>query len=145
MERRGGKEKGKEGRQRGGRGVRGKKERGTCPNSQNPLKYALCETVSLCLLQSNVARSRSLWQDIADWIVDSWPWPSASQSQPLPLRIRPSDIGFDDVAGSRTAVNGTSVSLKGDLITESTVSGQQFTNHDPLVSINPSLASSVVY
>ena len=81
----------------------------------------------MCLLQSTSSTTRSLWQDIEEWIGDSWPWPLTSQSEPLPLQIRPADVGFDEVA-----VTGHRTSVDGDFTSESTDSGQ----HDPMVSFD---------
>ena len=79
----------------------------------------------VCSLQSTSSETRSSWQDIAQWISDSWPWPAlANHGQPMPLRIQPSDIGFD-VTDDRTPVNGK------DFTTIVSGNNQQSADRDP--------------
>ena len=54
------------------------------------------------LFQSSSSSTRSLWQDIAEWIGDSWPWPLSSSQCP-PLRVQPADVGFDETLPAVTS------------------------------------------
>ena len=42
---------------------------------------------------------RAPWEDLADWVIDSYPW--AKQTlRPALLRLRPEDVGYDSKAAA---------------------------------------------
>jgi len=38
---------------------------------------------------------RAPWEDLADWVIDSYPWPKQTANSTL-LRLRPEDVGYDN-------------------------------------------------
>lgn len=37
---------------------------------------------------------RAPWEDLADWVIDSYPWNKVT-SKPVLLRLRPEDVGYE--------------------------------------------------
>lgn len=51
----------------------------------------------LCLIEvifNQTYGCRAPWEDLADWVIDSYPWNKVT-SKPALLRLRPEDVGYE--------------------------------------------------
>ena len=39
---------------------------------------------------------RAPWEDLADWIIESYPWSKQLENGPALLRLRPEDVGYEN-------------------------------------------------
>lgn len=55
---------------------------------------------------------RAPWEDMADWVMDTYPWSKATR--PTLLRLRPEDVGYE----AKVATPGGDKTTKSDRPTE---------------------------
>ena len=63
----------------------------------------MCVCVCVCV---QLYGRRSVWEDPAHWVIDSYPWlptPTHVDWPPL-LQLRPEDVGFDGYSAPREGV-----------------------------------------